>query len=139
MGIELDVLVGHPEHELLFVATQVGHAAGLKDATGSTKQSLRTMQRQGQKGGIQLKELINKPEFSSALTDAICIAALKVPRWRDMWFMGEESLYAMLLRGHSPKSEPFRRWVTEEVLPTIRKTGKYDAEQSTNPIAVDLT
>lgn len=31
MGIELDVLVGHPEHELLFVATQVARAAGLKN------------------------------------------------------------------------------------------------------------
>ncbi|AZC58615.1 hypothetical protein C4K34_4464 [Pseudomonas chlororaphis subsp. piscium] len=41
----------------------------------------------------------------------------------------------MLLRGHAPASEPLRKWVTEEVLPTIRKTGKYDAEQSTNPIA----
>lgn len=31
MGIELDVLVGHPEHDLLFVATQVARAAGLKN------------------------------------------------------------------------------------------------------------
>lgn len=32
----------------------------------------------------------------------------------------------MLLRGHAPQSEPFRKWVTEEVLPSIRKTGTYD-------------
>lgn len=30
MGIELDVLVGHPEHDLLFVVSQVARAAGLK-------------------------------------------------------------------------------------------------------------
>lgn len=42
----------------------------------------------------------------------------------------EPELYQMLLQGHAPASEPFRKWVTEEVLPTIRKTGKYDAEQS---------
>ncbi|AZD62164.1 hypothetical protein C4K18_4205 [Pseudomonas chlororaphis subsp. aurantiaca] len=47
----------------------------------------------------------------------------------------ESSVYEMLARGHAPQTEPFRRWVFEEVLPTIRKTGKYDAEQSTNPIA----
>jgi prophage antirepressor-like protein len=35
MGIELDVLVGNPEHELLFVATQVARAAGLKDPAGA--------------------------------------------------------------------------------------------------------
>ncbi|WP_275670485.1 hypothetical protein [Pseudomonas fragi] len=28
MGVELDVIVGHPEHDLLFVATQVARAAG---------------------------------------------------------------------------------------------------------------
>jgi prophage antirepressor-like protein len=31
MGIELDGLTGHPEHDLLFVATQVARAAGLKN------------------------------------------------------------------------------------------------------------
>lgn len=49
--------------------------------------------------------------------------------------MDESAIYVMLLRGHAAKSEPFRKWVTEEVLPSIRKTGKYDAAQSTNPIA----
>lgn len=34
-GIELDVLVGHSEHDLLFVATQVARAAGFKDPKGS--------------------------------------------------------------------------------------------------------
>jgi hypothetical protein len=53
----------------------------------------------------------------------------------NSWLMDEPRVYQMLLRGHAPASEPFRKWVTEEVLPTIRKTGKYDAEQSTNPIA----
>lgn len=32
MGIELDVLVGHPEHELMFLATQTIATAGLKNA-----------------------------------------------------------------------------------------------------------
>lgn len=37
----------------------------------------------------------------------------------------------MLLRGHAPASEPFRKWVTEEVLPSIRKTGAYNVNEST--------
>lgn len=48
-------------------------------------------------------------------------------------FATESEVYAFLLAGKSPQSEPFRRWVTEEVLPTIRKTGSYNAEESTNP------
>lgn len=48
----------------------------------------------------------------------------------------ESESYQMLLRGSAPQSEPFRKWVTEEVLPTIRKTGSYNAEESANPIAM---
>ncbi|NNA05079.1 hypothetical protein HBN72_23930 [Pseudomonas lundensis] len=44
----------------------------------------------------------------------------------------------MLLRGRAPASEPFRKWVTEEVLQTIRKTGPYSAGESTNPIAMGI-
>jgi len=54
------------------------------------------------------------------------------------WIASESWVYRMLLKGKAPQSEPFRKWVTEEVLPTIRKTGKYDAEQSSNPIALGL-
>ncbi|MDK1394665.1 BRO family protein [Pseudomonas protegens] len=50
----------------------------------------------------------------------------------------EPELYGMLLRAISPATLPFRKWVTEEVLPTIRKTGKYNAEESTDPIAQSL-
>lgn len=46
------------------------------------------------------------------------------------WLIDEPNTYKVLLRGHSPQSEPFRKWVTEEVLPTIRKTGKYDIAKS---------
>jgi len=45
--------------------------------------------------------------------------------------MTEPETYQMLLRGHAPASEPFRQWVTEEVLPSIRKTGYYNVNEST--------
>jgi len=44
----------------------------------------------------------------------------------------------MLLKGNAPQSEPFRKWVAEEVLPTIRKTGQYNAAESSDPIAVGI-
>ncbi|MNJ71902.1 hypothetical protein D3C77_684980 [compost metagenome] len=44
----------------------------------------------------------------------------------------------MLLRSRAPQTEPFRKWVTEEVLPTIRKTGQYSAAESDNPIALGI-
>ena len=137
MGIELDVLVGHPEHELLFVATQVANAAGMKDGRGTAKAFIRAANRASVKVGLQMRDLANG-EDSSLLTEAQCIEVLPYPRWRDTWVMAESDVYQMLLRGHSPRSEPFRRWVTEEVLPTIRKTGSYDASKSESPIAVGV-
>lgn len=47
-------------------------------------------------------------------------------------------MYQMLLRGHAPASEPFRKWGIEEVLPTIRKTCKYNAEESFDPVALAI-
>lgn len=44
MGIELDVLVGHPEHDLLFVGPQAAKAAGLKDPSASIRNTKRVMQ-----------------------------------------------------------------------------------------------
>lgn len=37
----------------------------------------------------------------------------------------ESGLYWLILRSDKPLAEPFQRWVCEEVLPQIRKTGAY--------------
>lgn len=39
--------------------------------------------------------------------------------------LNESGLYTCLIRSNNPKAKPFRRWVTSEVLPAIRKTGSY--------------
>ena len=39
--------------------------------------------------------------------------------------VNESGLYAVILRSDKPKARDFRRWVTSEVLPTIRKHGAY--------------
>lgn len=39
----------------------------------------------------------------------------------------ESGLYAMVFRSRKEKAKRFRRWVTEEVLPAIRRTGSYAA------------
>jgi len=41
--------------------------------------------------------------------------------------LSESGLYHAILKSRKPQARPFRRWVTEEVLPTIRKTGRYEA------------
>lgn len=39
--------------------------------------------------------------------------------------VSEPGMYEVVIRSDSPAAVPFRRWVTTEVLPTIRKTGQY--------------
>ncbi|MDR7645953.1 BRO family protein, partial [Klebsiella pneumoniae] len=47
------------------------------------------------------------------------------------WLIDEPNTYKVLLRGHAPQSEPFRKWVTEEVLRIDGRTGQYDIAKST--------
>lgn len=43
-------------------------------------------------------------------------------------FVTESGFYEVILFSNSPKVKPFRRWVTKEVLPSIRKTGQYSTQ-----------
>lgn len=124
MGIELDVLIGHPEHDLLFVANQVAKAAGLKDPKGSVTQRKEAAKALG--NGLQIQDLKSLVEDFSTLKPSNATNN----RWGSSWLFNESAVYMMLMRGNAPASEPFRKWVTEEVLPTIRKTGTYNIHES---------
>lgn len=50
---------------------------------------------------------------------------LNLPRQGKTWFVNESGLYSVILRSDKHEARQFRRWVTHEVLPTIRKTGQY--------------
>ena len=41
------------------------------------------------------------------------------------WVINESGLYNVILRSDKPEAKPFRKWVTSEVLPSIRKHGAY--------------
>lgn len=89
MGIELDVLVGHPEHELLFVATQVARAAGLKDPSTSIRQSKRRL-----------------PDGCIALSSLPVFKTVRLPKEPNGYslrvttvLMPESTVYDMLLKG----------------------------------------
>ena len=42
--------------------------------------------------------------------------------------INESGFYSLILRSDMPKAKKFKRWVTSEVLPSIRKTGSYMTE-----------
>ena len=44
---------------------------------------------------------------------------------QEMGIISEADLYSLILRSRKPEAKAFKRWVTHEVLPSIRKTGAY--------------
>lgn len=47
---------------------------------------------------------------------------------RQITFLTESGFYHAMLTSRKPEAKPFRRWVTDEVLPSIRKHGYYTLE-----------
>lgn len=44
---------------------------------------------------------------------------------RGGWLINESGLYSLILSSKLPEAKKFKRWVTNEILPSIRKTGGY--------------
>ena len=55
-----------------------------------------------------------------------------VGRMQDTVFINESGLYSLILSSKLPKAKEFKRWVTSEVLPSIRKHGAYAVDELLN-------
>lgn len=51
---------------------------------------------------------------------------------QEMNIINESGLYTLIMRSNKPEAKRFRKWVTSEVLPSIRKNGVYDIAGSIN-------
>lgn len=51
-------------------------------------------------------------------------------------FLTESGVYKLVFRSNKPNAEDFTDWVTDEVLPSIRKNGGYLAGQENDPLEV---
>ena len=52
---------------------------------------------------------------------------------QQLSIVSESGLYSLVLRSRKPEAKAFKRWVTHEVIPNIRKTGSYGVPQLTGP------
>ena len=48
---------------------------------------------------------------------------------QEMSTVNEPGLYTLIIRSNKPDAKKFKRWITHEVLPSIRKTGKYEIDR----------
>ena len=57
---------------------------------------------------------------------------------KDTRLVSEPGLYSLILRSRKPQARTFKRWITHDVLPTLRRTGHYSMPApSSAPAAVD--
>ena len=85
--------------------------------------------------GKDVAEALGYSDTKSALADHVDdddkqiiqkgqIATLEIPN-RGLTIINESGLYGLILSSKLPTAKQFKRWVTNEVLPSIRKNGGY--------------
>ncbi|MDG4549879.1 MAG: BRO family protein [Candidatus Contendobacter sp.] len=52
---------------------------------------------------------------------------------QDLSIINESGLYALILTSRKPEAKKFKKWVTSEVLPALRRTGRYEMPQAPAP------
>ena len=79
-------------------------------------------------GITHIKDTVNRLESDEVgqteVTDSL-------GRKQLAYIINESGLYNVILRSDKPEAKPFRKWVTSQVLPTIRKTGGYQTKAMT--------
>lgn len=94
---------------------------------------VRTVQKDGEpwfvlKDVCDVLELTTPARVAERLDgDEVSLAHLtdSLGRTQPTTIINESGLYNVILRSDKPEAKPFRKWVTSEVLPSIRKHGAY--------------
>ena len=88
--------------------------------------------------GKDVAEVLGYSEPRSAVSKKVekedrGVAKIETPSGvQEMTVINESGLYSLVLSSKLPQAKSFKRWVTKEVLPAIRKTGSY--QTPTNPM-----
>lgn len=80
-------------------------------------------------GTNHLREYLDEDEITNIRTTDIGQNGGKAPV-----FISEPGLYKLIMRSRKPEAKEFQRWVTHEVLPSIRKHGAYATEATIDRI-----
>ena len=93
--------------EPYFVGKDVAEILGYKDTSDAMK-----------------RHVDNEDKLTRCFTDS--------GQNREMYIINESGLYSLILSSKLPKAKEFKRWVTSEVLPSIRKHGAYAVDELIN-------
>lgn len=103
---------GHP----WFVAKDVCRVLGIQNPSDSVRKTLEEDE------WITLENIYGNPRGG-------------IPH--SVTFVSESGLYALIFRSRKPQARAFRRWVTSEVLPAIRRDGRYEADAARGEAVLD--
>lgn len=107
----------------------------IKTFTNKEFGTVRTIVKDGEPWfvGKDVAEILGYKETAKAIRTHICdedkgVSVLDTPGGQQkITLINESGLYSLILGSKLPKARTFKHWVTSEVLPTIRKTGGYVA------------
>lgn len=102
---------------------------------------VRTVQKNGEPWWV-LKDVcevlgLKNPTMIADRLDEDERAKFDLGRQGETNIINESGLYNVILRSDKPEAKPFRKWVTSEVLPAIRKTGGYITRETSEQIRLE--
>ena len=68
---------------------------------------------------------LSNPTVSVGALDDDERAKFNLGRQGESSIINEPGLYSLVIRSRKPEAKTFKRWITHDVIPTIRKTGSY--------------
>ena len=111
-----------------FVASDACKCLELKDDAGTICREL----------DEQDKVTLSREEFMGGVSNRGIKCSVD-SRVQSLVFVSESGLYDLIMQSRKPEAKAFKRWVTHEVLPSIRKTGSYSVAQPQNQPALPTT
>lgn len=76
---------------------------------------------------LQLSDVsmaVSRLDDDEKLTQVLLVSG----QGRQMWCVNESGLYHLIFQSRKPEAKAFRKWVTAEVLPALRRTGRYEVK-----------
>ena len=71
---------------------------------------------------------LSNPSMATQSLDEDERAKYCLGRQGETWCVNESGLYHLIFQSRKPEAKAFRKWVTAEVLPTLRRTGRYEVK-----------
>ncbi len=84
--------------------------------------------------------IANVTQLRARLADDLCLTYPmrdRLGRVQQVWVVTEPGLYEVIIRSDKPEAAAFRRWVTGEVLPSVRRHGVYATESAVDAMLAD--